>query len=251
MENFKFYKTIRVNDPNVKKQFARLHTVYSTMPATKGCMENLGSCKGWCCKIQTPQFLYSEFLLAWNYIQRKWDDEEVLDLFEKCMINAVDSNPSKGCVFFDEKSCLCTIHKVRPYNCRIYGITPPEEFNPRYEKLKEEYKNVIGAMLKPQCDLVSTENDSKVSTNDTDKWWGKINEIERLIGIPKKDITDDIDGGSYRSPHDHVLLYNMPDNVIMTLAGIRMYDKWEDRVLMVKDLMQAIRAFFARKKNGE
>ena len=248
MKDFKFYKTIRANDDKVKKQFARLHAIYNKMPSTKGCMENLKKCKGWCCKNQTPQFLYCEFLLAWNHIQRKWSDKEILDLIEKCMINAVDENPSKGCVFFDEKSCLCSIHKVRPLNCRIYGITPPEEFNPRYERLKEKYKDTIGAFIRPQCDLVSTEDGSEVTVNHTNQWWAKVNEVEKNIGVPKKNINDDIDGGSYRAPHDHLILYNMPENVVMTLAGIRMYDNWEDKIKTVKDLMQAIRAFFKRKE---
>lgn len=253
MEKFGFYQSIRVNDSKVKKKFASLHSIYNMVPPTKGCIENLSKgegCGAWCCKVQTPQLLYCEFLLIWNYISRKWEDSEMIDLFMKCMINAVDERPSKGCVFFDEKSCLCKIHKVRPYNCRIYGITPKEEFDPRYEKLKEEYKGVIGAVIKPQCSLVSTDDGTSVSIEDTNSWWQKINEIEHSIGIPKKIINDDVDGGSYRSPHDHIILYNMPENLVMTLAGIRMYKKWEDKMEAIGTIVYAMREFFKKMKNA-
>jgi len=123
MKDFEFYKTIRLSNKKDKimKAFSKLHNFYKKIPNTKGCMENInadgGACRAWCCRIQTPQFLYSEFLLLWDYISKNWDDEEVCNMFEKCMLNAVDPLPSKGCVFFDEKKCICNVHKVRPYNC--------------------------------------------------------------------------------------------------------------------------------------
>ena len=129
MKDFEFYKTIRLSqNKKVSSSFSKLHNVYNSIPETTGCMENInikgGGCKARCCLIQTPQFLYSEFLLIWDYISRNWDDDKICDLFERCMLNAVDTLPSKGCVFFDEDTCLCLCHKKRGLNCRIYGITP-------------------------------------------------------------------------------------------------------------------------------
>ncbi len=63
----------------------------------------------------------------------------------------------KDVFFFDEEKCQCRLHTVRPYNCRIYGITPSEEFEPRYNRLKELYKDDINAIAMSQCDLVSTK----------------------------------------------------------------------------------------------
>lgn len=251
MKDFEFYKTIRLSKRNkTEAAFSKLHNVYQTIPDTKGCMENIsakeGACKGWCCLIQTPQLLYSEFLLIWGYISRNWTDEEICDLFEKCMLNATNEIPSKGCVFFDEETCMCKVHNKRPLNCRIYGITPDEEFIPRYEKLKEEYKGIVGAIIKPQCDLVSTCNGEEVTIRDTDRWWNEIVEIERKIGIPKKMITDKM-GGSYRTPHDHVLLYNMPENVLNSLAAIKMYDNDIDKKNTIKEMVQVIKNVFNSK----
>jgi len=249
MKDFEFYKTIRISNINkLSKVFLKLEKIYNKIPDTKGCMENIeSSCKAWCCIFQTPQFLYSEFLLVWDYISKNWDDDAICDLFEMCMLNAVDKIPSKGCVFFDKKTNMCKIHEKRPLNCRIYGITPNEEFEPRYLRLKEEYKNIIGAFIKPQCDLVSTCDGTKVTVKETSKWWEEITEVEHSIGIPKKMITDEM-GGSYRTPHDHILLYNMPENVLNSLAGIKEYKDEFEKKRMIKEIIQVIKNVFQKSK---
>jgi intein/homing endonuclease len=195
------------------------------------------------CKIQTPQLLYSEFLLIWKFVSDNWGDDQICDLFERCMLNAIDTIPSKGCVFHDKKTNQCMIHHVRPYACRIYGITPPEEFNPRYERLKEEYKTIVGAIIRPQCNLISAVDGSEVTTEQTSKWWEGIKKAEKILGIPEELITDDM-GGSYRTPYDHILLYNMPDNVLNAITGIKMYTNYDDKVNAVKEIMSSIRNFY-------
>lgn len=249
MKDFEFYKTIRFSkSEDIQKIFSKLYNLYHQIPKTKGCMENNildkgKGCNSWCCRFQSPQLLYSEFLLIWKYISKNWIDENICDLIEKCMMNSVNDIPSKECVFFDEETNLCRCHKQRPFNCRIYGITPEEEFRSRYEKLKEEYKDIIGAVVRPQCELVSTCNGEDVSVYDTDKWWDELVKIEKSIGIPSKLITDKM-GGSYRSPHDHVLLYSMPENVLNALAGIKMYKEFSDKIKGVKEIVSYIRNYF-------
>jgi hypothetical protein len=159
------------------------------------------------------------------------------------MRNAINDIPSKGCVFFNNEIQQCRVHKFRPYNCRIYGITPDEEFNPRYEKLKEEYKTIIGASVKPQCKLVSTKDGSEITTKKTDDWWNELAGVERMIGIPMDLVTDEF-GGTYRTPHDHVLLYNMPENVLNALAGIKLYTDEFDKIRGVSALMENLRGYF-------
>jgi Fe-S-cluster containining protein len=246
MNEFKFYSQIRVGTPKISRYLGDLHSVYKAIPDTKGCMENIGKeggCGGWCCKYQSPQLLYCEFLFIWKHISKEWNDVSVCDLFERCMRNAVDENPAKGCVFFDLNTKLCMIHKVRPYNCRIYGITPAEEFNPRLERLRQEYAGKPGAFVRDQCDRVSTVNGSEVTKSLTDQWWVRLNLVEKRIGIVEGLIHDG-PGGSYRSPHDHILLYNMPENVLSALAGIRMYDDWITKVEAIAQLANVIRRFY-------
>jgi len=259
LKDFEFYKTIRLSkNEKTKKAFLKLQDIYSTIPETKGCLEHIKKmeivkqeggddqgyyCGGWCCQIQTPQLLYSEFLLLWDFVSKNWDDEELCDLFEKCMRNAINDLPSKGCVFFDEKESKCKVHGVRPYNCRIYGITPDEEFNPRYERLKKEYQTILGAVIKPQCELVSTIDDSEITTKNTDDWWNEIAAVERMLGIPMDRVTDEM-GGTYRSTHDHILLYNMPENVLNALAGIQLYSDHLDKIKAVSEIMSNLRNYF-------
>jgi len=252
LKDFEFYKTIRLSTiDKLDAIFEKLKSVYSAIPDTKGCLEEHAKgkkgCAGWCCSLQTPQLLYSEFLLVWNFISKNWNNDQVCNLFEKCMLTAINEVPSKGCVFFDKKNKLCTIHSLRSLNCRIYGITPEKEFKPRYEKLKEEYKNIIGAVLKPQCELVSTINGSEVTVKDIERWWKDLEKIEEKIGIPHRLITDKV-GGSYRTTHDHILLYNMPENILNSLAGIKMYENYSKRIETVSDIISNIRNHFQKKR---
>jgi len=101
--------------------------------------------------------------------------------------------------------------------------------------LKEEYKTIMGATVKPQCNLVFTVDDSEVTVKNTDDWWNELAGVERFIGIPMKLVTDRM-GGSYRTPHDHVLLYNMPENVLNALSGIKKYTDEFDKKKAIKEL---------------
>ena len=42
----------------VEPAFSKLCNLYAKIPDTEGCMENLDTCGGWCCKLQSPQVLY-------------------------------------------------------------------------------------------------------------------------------------------------------------------------------------------------
>ena len=237
MEEFEFY-SIKTTNKKVVKSFSKLENLYKQIPETKGCLENLEDCKGWCCNLQTPQLLYVEFLNIWKEVLN--DKDLVLESIERSLINYVQGFTTKGCVFFNQKTKLCNCHKKRPYNCYIYGITPKEEFQPRYERMKEMYKDKIDAVIKDQCPLVSTINEEKVSVEDTDKWWQELVKIEKSIGIPENLINDDI-GGSYRTPHDHLLLYIMPDSILQQLQCIRMSDNIEEKLLAVNGFMRGFK----------
>ena len=241
MDVFEFYKTIRLK--KAKKYFSQLEKLYSKIPDTKGCLENINKekgCGGWCCFHQSPQLLYVEFLYSWNEIFNNWDLEEIADVIELAMINYVLGFTTKGCIFFDKSTKMCRIHKFRPYNCRIYAITPKEEFQPRYERMKEIYKGVLGAVIRNQCDLVSTIDNKPISTKDTDRWWEKLIDIEQKLGISKNNINDDT-GGSYRTFHDHLLLYLTSDDIMDKLQGIRLSDNIEEKLMAVHTFMQYVK----------
>lgn len=246
MEDFEFYKKIRI-DKKLHEISSELHSIYNSMPDTVGCMEHTqkkNGCGGWCCKVQSPQLLYSEFLNIWRYVLNKWDSEEIYDIIERSLKNYVMGDVTKGCVFMDPKTNLCLIHKKRAYNCRIYGITPEEEFKPRYKRLKEIYKDNPAIIIKDQCNLIKTSNGEEVTIEDTDRWWNRLVKIEKKLGIPSKNINDK-SGGSYRAPHDHVLLYMLPDNVLRQLQKIRLSNDVEEKNFAIKNYMSVVRG-----KNG-
>ena len=248
MEQYEFYQNIRLKNKKVKDSFSLLNNLYNKLPKTKGCLENINKkecCGSYCCHFQTPQLLYCEFLYIWDHLKQKISDNDLCELFRKCMLNSINNSPSKGCIFFDKSKKNCSIHKFRPINCYLYGITPTEEFDRRYRRLKEQYKNNIDSFIRPQCKLVSTVNGEEVSSEDIDKWWKEINKIEKSIGINKNKINDEL-GGSYRAPHDHILLYNMPDNILNGLAGIRLYDNWVDKIIAIDEIVNILKNHFKK-----
>ena len=243
MKIYEFYRKIKSPNPKVSKAFSKLNNLYSKIPDTKGCLENLKECKVYCCRDQTPQFLYVEFLNIWKYIKKNWDNNKLCDIIEKSMMNVIKGDTTKGCVFFNNETGLCDIYKKRSYNCRIYAITPELEFKPRYEKMKELYKNIPGAIVREQCNLISTCDECKVTIFDTNHWWKELVIIEKSIGI-KEELINDKEGGSYRAPHDHLLLFLMPENILSSLAAIRLYDNAEDKIKRIKEFMGHIKNFY-------
>jgi len=243
MSNFEFYKRIRTSDKKPQKSFPKLHNLYNKIPDTEGCMANIeeeGGCNGWCCACQSPQLLYSEFLNLWNSVMRNWEVNEICDVIEESLNNYIMGATTKGCVFFDHDTKMCKVHKKRPYNCRIYGITPEEEFAPRLAKMKELYKDDPEAIIEDQCHLIKTVNDKKLTVKDTDDWWNELVKIKIDAGLDKDIINDDM-GGSYRTPHDHVLLYSMPDFIMQKLQEVRFIDNYDEKKAIVKKYMDAVR----------
>ena len=175
-----------------KKIFEELSLLYSKIPETKGCMdwvlkpESEGGCSSWCCSKQQPNVLTVEFKSIWNFIINNWSKESFLLVVEKALTSYVFKLQDNPCIFLSKEN-KCTIHDNRPYNCRIYGIIPEEEFKPRYERLKVIYPNT-----RDQCRLIKTVDNSIVSKKDIDEWWDGICNLEKSIGIESKISTMDI-----------------------------------------------------------
>ena len=216
-----------------------LDYIYKQIPNTKGCMENInkpeaeGGCGAWCCQVQNPSVLYVEFLNSWREVTSNWSDERMGNLIRACLRNYLFDKPSKGCVFFDHESKMCSQHETRPYNCRIYGITPEEEFKPRYERLR-----VLNNEVRDQCHLVETENGEPVTTKDTNSWWNQVKQQEKAIGIKEELITDEPEG-SYRTYHDHILIHLFGIEHLEKLTAARMYLEDEDKESLIENMMTA------------
>ena len=263
MENFEFYKKIRLDD-NKKFVFSKLKEFYELLPDTEGCLDNInkkGGCNAWCCRIQSPQLLYIEFLYAWNEVLHNWDISQICELIERAMKNYILGRTTKKCIFFQEKDKKCPIHDFRPLSCRSYGIMPEEEFRPKYEKLKAEFKDVVGAIVKEQCNLIKCINSKIKATNKqikktgikvitiapqkitkevVDNWWNDLYKLEQQLGISKENIHDNI-GGSYRTYHDHLLLYMMPDDILISLQTIRLSEDINSKMLAVNYYMKRVK----------
>lgn len=220
-----------------------LNHAYSKIPSTKGCLKHIalpqseGGCNAWCCRTQFPSVLYVEFIQSWRYVTSKWDDSKILNLIKASLRNYLFPEPNRGCVFFDKDKNLCSQHEVRPFNCRIYGITPEEEFKPRYERLK-----VINPQARDQCGLVSTEDGSKVTTKDTDFWWNLVKMSEKAIGI-KEDLITDEPHGSYRAYHDHILIHLFGEDHLEKLSDIRTHCSDEAKEQVLEAMISALENF--------
>jgi len=234
-----------VTDQKKKLEEAKkkLVILYDKIPATKGCMENInkdasqGGCAAWCCNYQTPQVLYSEFLNTWDHIRRNFSNAQFMSLIEKCLRKYLFENTEKSCIFFDKSNRICTQHESRPYNCRIYGITPDEEFQPRFERLKVLYPDI-----RQQCNLVSTVNGEAVTKKDIDNWWLELKSIEMSIGIKQEFITDD-SFGSYRTYHDHILLHILGETGLEYLTYMRVSSTPTEKEQAIKNTLKSLKNF--------
>ena len=225
------------------RAFNWLHVLYSQIPDTKGCIENIckeGGCSAWCCTLQNPQVLEIEFMRVWKHILKNWSLDQINDTVESALRNYLSMTPMKGCIFFDKTTKQCQVHEHRCYNCRLYAITPDEEFRPRFEKFQELYKGREDMFVKYQCDLVSTVDQTKVTTEMSNSWWNRMIEIEKSIGIPAKDIHDG-SGGSYMTYHDHVVLRVCSDVIMKQLQILRNNGTQEERNLAVDGMMRVLR----------
>jgi len=228
------------NNKKLKESRERLNYLYSKIPDTQGCLSNISKsdgCGAWCCKHQSPQVLYAEFLNSWKNIVSKWEDKSIQNLIEKCLRKYLFPNKNKSCVFIDMETNKCLQHETRPFNCRVYGITPEEEFKPRYERLK-----VIYPETRDQCNLVSTVDGSVVTTKNTNNWWLELNSIEMFIGIKKKDITDN-PGGSYRTYHDHILVHIFGKEGMMKLSELREKGNNQEKEKTILNIMETMKSF--------
>lgn len=233
--------TNQKNKLNAAKQ--QLVVLYDKIPSTKGCMENInkdtasGGCGAWCCSTQTPQVLYIEFLHSWDYVVRHFSLTQISSLVERCLRKYLFESADKSCIYFDKSNKICSQHEARPYNCRIYGITPDEEFKPRFERLKVLYPDI-----KPQCNLVTTTNDEVVSKKDIDNWWLELNSVEMSIGI-KKELITDLPHGSYRTYHDHILLHILGEAGLEYLTYMRLSSTATEKEQAIKNTIKAFLKF--------
>ncbi len=167
------------------------------------------------CEHQNPSVFYSEFLLSWGKISGSWTKKAKADLVVRALRNYFNPSVSKGCVFWDKTTKLCQQHETRPYNCRIYGQRPEEEFKPRYEKLKVLYPE---ADVRNQCDLVKSPKPPTKA--EIDEWFNQVRYCEHDVGVHHS-LHHDGDGGSYRSYHDHILLTVANEVLLRHISRLR------------------------------
>lgn len=217
----------------------KLERVYKRIPETTGCLENInkeGGCGAWCCSVQAPQVLYVEFLHCWDIVLRTWKMEDIVDLVRRSLQTYLSNKPTKGCIFFNTGTKLCNQHTTRPFSCRCYGIIPDEEFQSRYEQVKEMLKDKPDADVRMQCDLVNTADGSQVKTVHTDIWWDMLIKVEMSIGVPRQAIHDRF-GGSYRTYHDHLILHLFTESVMPNLSVIRIQGTNEEKESAIEKLI--------------
>ena len=222
-------------DKNIlDNSISKLNEIYNSIPDTKGCLEWIkkeekdGGCGAWCCSKQYPQVLYIEFKNIWNFVINNWGKERFLALIESSLMAYLIDEHRMACVFWNKNDKTCQCHQYRPFNCRVYGILPEEEFKPRYEKLKILYPNT-----RDQCNLISTVNGEKVTKDQVDLWWKQICEVETSIGIHPGFIHDEL-GGSYRTFYEHVLLETMGEQGMEMLSKMRIEYSNEEKLESIK-----------------
>jgi Fe-S-cluster containining protein len=216
----------------------KLNILYNKIPNTIGCKDNISKadgCGAWCCQKQNPHVLNCEFNNTFNFVMNNDNKDEIVLFFKKALESYFSEDIVKGCIFWNSSTKLCSIHNHRPFNCRIYGITPEEQIKPRIEKLRVFYQDKDGNLFKDQCNLVKTEDGSTVTVKNVDEWWEELKSIEKSLGIPDSDIHDN-QGGSYRTFYEYFIL-SVCDEVTQEKIGQLKREKNKEKINQLIDLL--------------
>jgi Fe-S-cluster containining protein len=237
-------KKQKKKDQQVRSAFKALDKLYGSMPDTVGCLEYInkpeseGGCAGRCCRHLNPHVFHVEFLHTWKHVLQNWTWDRIINLVERAIRNYLSTRPTKGCIFWDPDSKLCQQHLTRPWNCRVYSITPDEEMKPRIEKLKILYQNRVDAVIFDQCRLPKTVDGTEVTTEMTSKWWKQLVDIEKSLGVKDTDIKKNT---TYMTYHDHLLLHVMPDYVMKQLGILKLHGEGFEKETAIKGIMDGFR----------
>jgi Fe-S-cluster containining protein len=196
-----------VSSKDYKRARNQVDAIYAEVPDTEGCMENIHSgakCGAWCCEFQNPSLYYVEFLATWNTVANSWPKSEIAELVASSIRQHFDDAPTKGCIFWDKSKKTCRQHTTRPMACRLYAQEPEDEFKPKYERLKILYENNPKAVIRDQCNLVTSKG-TPPTKDQIDQWDKQIKLAEQDIGI-NPSLMHDGTGGSYRTYKDHIIL---------------------------------------------
>lgn len=221
------------------KSLRKLTVLYSSLPKTKGC-ENCESVNGkddlhFCCKLHSPSMYYVEFLAAWKHYKETHNKQEQTELVLRAIRNYLDNRLNKGCIFYLNG---CTIYSKRPLVCYTYGLIPKEDWDKRYQSLKEKYGEAFNARPN-QCNLVSTQDGREITSKQMTKWFQKTKEFEDEIGVPEQAINrHDDDGGSYRTFHDHLLVELFSLEFMKFLTQVRLTNPSLEEIDKTVELMR-------------
>jgi Fe-S-cluster containining protein len=231
-------KKSKINTGVIKN---KLDNLYSKIPDTTGCTENICKdvgCNAWCCRLQSPSLTYAEFINIWNHILKTWNFKDICSLVKSALDRYLNAGLKSGCIFLDKDSKLCLIHTVRPFNCRCYGVVPEEEFKQRQEHYAMLLKEgVVNTPMLDQCNLIHITDDKKITSQDMDNWFNELVSIEKQLGRmmgEKLQVTDAF-GGTYRQPHEHMLIHNFSEKVMADLSIIRTGGTFQEKLIAIEN----------------
>ena len=223
-----------------------LQSDYDSLPETEGCMDNIfggQKCGAWCCEEQNPSVWFVEFLNSLSNFVFTMDTDRFVKLVEDSLNKYLLIDKSSGCVFWDSESKLCSQHETRPINCYFYGVTPPSEFKPRYERLK-----ILNNDIRPQCDLIRVKGGGKyMAKEDIDKSFEAVRVLEQKIGVPVDNLNDN-PGGSYRSYPEHLLTWLLGEDKMCDLSVVRSSHSIMDKKKLVNSICDNLRESFSNGK---
>jgi hypothetical protein len=217
---------VNTTSPESQRALVSLNVLFSGMPTTSGCekcVEANGENAFWCCKTQSPSMYYVEFLNVYNEV-KKWPVAKQQALISRSIRNYLDDSVSKGCVFYVD-GCLC--YSQRPFICRSYGVIPQENWDKRWESLKDNMGDQFNAL--PQCNLVASS--TPISAVMENRWFEHTKKCEGRLGVSSDSIRKhDEDGGSYRTFHDHLLLEMFGEELLVRLTKIKLSNPTKEEI---------------------
>ena len=210
----------------------------------KECPETTCKSRAECCKFQSPNMYYNEFLnLRRNYVE-KMSKEERLELTIACIrLYLYDESVSKPCVFL--KDHMCSAYEFRQIKCRLYGLLP----EPLYKRIvnevsKEQREKKENLPLCQQCPHVKIKPEfakkypnNMIPETKIRALEKRMRLLDKKLGMPKE-IQEK--GFGFLTYHDWHLMFELGESWMESWTKLRQKMTSEQKERMIELLKKEL-----------
>ncbi len=197
--------------PKISDLGQKLDAIYNSFNLETTCP---GHCV--CCNVSCPQMNYSEFINIVNEIYNNKNEDKRIDILKKSIKYFFSMKLVKPCPLLHNKEC--SVYKIRPLSCRLYGQWPED----MYEERVNKFIDVTGMKkedipLNTQCKYVERVSSEELTKDIINQLYKNLDELDMVIGDFEKEQVDK--KYNQRTWHDWFLLKVFGEDVLVDLTN--------------------------------